>query len=718
MPSIFNTYLEKYPSVISVCGVYNIDTSSFIPCLRTRTNRTLFSEPARSFFPPSTISVSLVIVVSIVSSFEFFLHVRFPNILYTDEPLLSRLEQVDVIMSELFSMSPSEKKDDWEPLSPTEIAKLVAESPDLPNTSFIFDESDIENEDENSAIIPLVEEYNAKELIQEINFIDDPLPAGVVHQNEGKGKGSDNDSLQNALLQFTKSVEPIQKGLEEHVRKIQEVVDEHVKPHLEQVQGTVRPHLESVQVAAENFHLLTSQNWQHLSNSTRNLMEGHVQPGLESVKRGTVEGFKTVKQGAVEGIETAKQALIDLPTNSKKTMDEQILPAYEKTKLETLKTIEAISTKSVEGYHTHLQPKMKKAHQVHTAYSTCYMGRAPGLFEEDETRLHMVLAESSLRAFGKVVFCDNPVTGGFIWCAMFLGSPIVAMCSISCVVTLTYIAHYLKLAEELQLKNGDFGVNAVLVGAGTAAFFQFNHPWLGWLGSLIMATFILPPVTLIVYLHCIRSWLFHSTTEAPSMPTLLIPYNLVMVVFLATSVLWDRSLVVSPIDIQEDKVSTNLGMAIMNGISKVFLVEGVLSGLLVLAGTLLCSRVLAGSLALGSVVATVLGWTFGMPPVVLNAGTAGYNAALTTAALVYYFEPSWTLCIVGVFVIVLCGLFEAAFASFFWDAVYVFMIKKVWVFSANYVSYIQYIFLLPTQGPSDYIDTGLLFCYGGCPGVG
>jgi urea transporter len=102
-------------------------------------------------------------------------------------------------------------------------------------------------------------------------------------------------------------------------------------------------------------------------------------------------------------------------------------------------------------------------------------------------------------------------------------------------------------------------------------------------------------------------------------------------------------------------------------LSKIFLVEGVFSGLLVFCGTLLCSRILAGSLVMGSVVATILGWIFGMPAIALNAGTAGYNAALTTTAMAYYFEPSWTLVVVGFFVVVLCGLFEAAFAVFFWD---------------------------------------------------
>lgn len=594
-------------------------------------------------------------------------------------------------MSEVYdySISPSEKKEDWIPIVP-EKPSAEQETPEEASSTTPEDDDEGDTAEFVGGIkdtsSTTTSSTTSKDLTKEINIIQELLPPGVVHQvkvdssndEEKYSASEENHPVQKVLQQWSKSVEPLQKGLEDNVKKFQGAVDEHVKPHFdkakaamdENVDKHVKPHLEKAQVAVQTIHSKTAKSWEELSSSTRNLVDVHVKPGIENVKKGTTEGFETMKRGTVEGFEKSKQVLSDLPGHSKRAIDEHVLPAVENVKLGTQKTIQTVSTTSIESYQKHVQPQVEKVHKVHTTYASCYMGRAPGLFDQNETRFHMILAEASLRAFGKVVFCDNPVTGGFIWLAMLIGSPIVALCAMSSVVSLTYTAKYLDLVEPSVLRKGDIGVNSVLVGAGSAAFFHFEHPFLGWIGSLMVASIILPPITLLVYLHCTRSWMFRSTGEAPSMPTLLIPYNLVMITFLITAVLWDRTLVAPAME-TETIVTPHLGQAIMNGITKVFLVQGVLSGVLVLGGTLLCSRILAGSLLVGSVVATLLGWTFGIPAVALNAGTAGYNAVLTTAALAYFFEPSWTLLVIGLFVIVLCGLLEAAVAVFFWDALYV-----------------------------------------------
>ena len=534
---------------------------------------------------------------------------------------------------------------------------------------------------------------------EEINLINDLLPPGVDHQAKVDSSNNDkrtSDPIQKVLQQISKSVEPLRTSLDENVKKLQgavsehvipcldkakSVMDEHVKPHIDKAKTTVdenvgkhvKSHIETTQSAFQSLHSQTSKNWEGLSSTTQKLVDEHLKPGLENVKKGTTEGFETVKRSTVEGFDNSKRVLSDLPGHSRRALDQHLLPAMQNVKLETQRKMQTISAKSIQSYQNHVQPQVEKVHSVHAKYKSRYMGRAPGLFDEHESRFYMILVEASLRAFGKVLFCDNPVTGGLIWLAMLVGSPLVALCAVFSVASLTYMANFLNVAEPSVLRKGDFGVNSVLIGAGSAAFFQFQHPIFGWIGSIMMATFILPPITLVVYLHCTRSWIFRSTTDAPAMPTLLIPYNLVMVTFLMTAVLWDRTLLVVPAVETEATLTPHLGTAIMNGLTKVFLVQGVYSGVLVLIGTLLCSRILAGSMVVGSVVATLLGWVIGMPAAALNSGSAGYNAVLTTAAVVYFFEPSWTLVVVGVFVIVVCGLFEAAFTVFFWETLYVIM---------------------------------------------
>ena len=603
-------------------------------------------------------------------------------------------------MSEILSSSPGERKEDWIPLTADELEQLAVANPmkhdppppTLDSTTAMEVATPIETSDSS-----ITTSASSRDLKSEVKIIQE-LGDLVVQPTT-------TSPIQDPLVQS------ILRGLDENVKKLQGVVDDHVKPHIvkaktvvdKHVGKHVQPHLEKAHESVRPHLDNASKNWQTLSSSTRSLMDEKVKPGLEGfkkgtvegfenvkkgtvegfenvkkgtvdglehVKRGTVEGFETVKKGTVQGFETSKQVLIDLPIHSKRAIDEHVLPVVENVKVGTKATLDTISTKSIESYQTHVLPHVEKAHQVHTTYESCYMGRAPGLFAEDESRPLVILAEACLRSYGKVIFCDNPVTGGCMWLAMLVGSPATALSSLACVISLTYTAKFLEVSPDDELRRGSLGVNAVLVGAGASAFLNFENPFMGWFGSLILATFFLPPITLLVSLHCQRSSLFQGTAESPSVPILLLPYNIVMVAFLLASLLWDRSLV-RAVATEDAAVETSVILAIVNGLSKIFLVEGRLSGILILVGTLLCSRILAVSLLSGSIMATLLGWSFGMPAMVLNGGVAGYNAALTTAAMAYYFEPSWTLVVVGVFVVVLSGLCQAACALFFWDTLYV-----------------------------------------------
>lgn len=579
----------------------------------------------------------------------------------------------------MFSTSPSEKKEDWIPLTEDEIRELTPKKPESSTSEAAMVESTTSPTENSETEETLSASASSKDLKGEINVIQE---LGDIVPPASK----QDPFVQNVLKGLDENVKKIQGAVDEHVKphfvKAKTVVDEHVgkhvQPHLEKAHESVKPHLETV-----------SKNWQGFSSSTRSLVEEKVKPslegitkgtvegfetikkgtveGLENVKRGTAEGFENVKKGTAEGFETSKRALLDLPTNSKRAVDEHVLPAVENVKATTQKTLETISTKTVESYQKHVLPQVEKAHQTHTTYKNCYMGTAPGLFATEETRVLYIMAEACLRSYGKVAFCDNPITGGLIWFAMLIGSPFVALSSLSSVILLTYIAKYLQVVTDKDLRTGSLGANNVLVGAGAFAFLHFENAFVGWLGSLVLATFFLPPITLLVCLHCQRSSLFRGTEESTSTPMLHFPYNIVMMFFLATALFWDRSLVV-PAVVEDAELTVSIVPAIFNGLSKVFLVQKSYSGVLIFGGTLLCSRILAGSLLLGSLIATLLGWSIGMPAVALNAGVAGYNAALTAAAMAYFFEPSWTLAGVGFFVIVLSSLIEAVFAIFFWDA--------------------------------------------------
>ena len=86
--------------------------------------------------------------------------------------------------------------------------------------------------------------------------------------------------------------------------------------------------------------------------------------------------------------------------------------------------------------------------------------------------------------------------------------------------------------------------------------------------------------------------------------------------------------------------------AILNGIARIFLVDGMVTGLLMVLGVLCCSRILAVSLVCGAGLASGgLGYgIFHERYAVLNAGYASVNPALVVAGLFFYLVPSYQLC--------------------------------------------------------------------------
>jgi len=86
--------------------------------------------------------------------------------------------------------------------------------------------------------------------------------------------------------------------------------------------------------------------------------------------------------------------------------------------------------------------------------------------------------------------------------------------------------------------------------------------------------------------------------------------------------------------------------AILNGIARIFLVDGMVTGLLIVLGVLCCSRILAASLVCGAGLASGgLGYgIFHERYAVLNAGYASVNPVLVVAGLFFYLVPSYQLC--------------------------------------------------------------------------
>lgn len=224
------------------------------------------------------------------------------------------------------------------------------------------------------------------------------------------------------------------------------------------------------------------------------------------------------------------------------------------------------------------------------------------------------------------------------------------------------------------LKSGQYARNAVLIGTSLVDSFGFDFPATGNLESgvsiLLFLSVALAPSTLLVESIWIR--------KVPnSIPSLLLPYNIVMLVTVFCAKAWNVAMATQVVfqspsagiamdEIGDDETPSSKFMiheAVLNGLSRIFFVDGsALTGILILIGVLFCSRIVAASLVVGSFVSTfVLGYmVFEENHWYLDAGYAGFNPALCAAGIFFYLVPSWRLTGLALFGIVATVIVQGA----------------------------------------------------------
>jgi urea transporter len=228
-------------------------------------------------------------------------------------------------------------------------------------------------------------------------------------------------------------------------------------------------------------------------------------------------------------------------------------------------------------------------------------------------------------------------------------------------------AFYLEM-DRSTLQGGLYAYNGVLIGTGLVDYFSFDFKVAGLTDGwpvVIFLSVLLGPVTLIAGLFIQYKLLGGGTT-----PMLLLPFNVVMFVVLLSAKLWDSTMV-TQVELAEEGVLADLGateatryfgyQALFNGLSRIFLVDGIATGVLILIGTFTCSRILCLGLVAGSFLASVISLAvFDEHTAYLNAGFAGYNPALTVAGIFYFVVPSWKLTGVAFFWILVTMIAQAA----------------------------------------------------------
>lgn len=257
---------------------------------------------------------------------------------------------------------------------------------------------------------------------------------------------------------------------------------------------------------------------------------------------------------------------------------------------------------------------------------------------QDRFRDHptMGVIDWTLRGIGQVVFQNNPLSGAVILAAIFYNSWIYGtVCLLGAIVgTLTALG--LK-ADKGQIKDGLFGFNGALIALALVAYTSqdFAHGNIPnrhlWSYIVVSAAFtsVLVPA-------------FGSLLGPYKVPGLTMPFVLSGWWFLGALLQFSSIDVsaalkpTSPADFTGPRPEYSWGTwfyGITNGIAEIFFQDNWISGVLILVGIALNTRIGAGMALLGSTLAVGVGVVYGAHDDAIRDGLFGYNAALTAVAL-------------------------------------------------------------------------------------
>ena len=262
-------------------------------------------------------------------------------------------------------------------------------------------------------------------------------------------------------------------------------------------------------------------------------------------------------------------------------------------------------------------------------------GTMPGFGARVDDNPPLAFIDSCLRGVGQVCFMNNPVTGLAILVAMFVANDWLGVAGALglAVSTLTAIAIGM---DRGAIRAGLFGFNGVLVGAGLSLFLQPD-----WSGVVMI--WIVLASALSTVLHAALANVF---VGAWGVPPFTLGFNFITLIFLIGALQYANGHVgglIAPADAQvtagsvsntlrsaADAASANNlegGLnAIFRGISQLFFANSVVSGIIIVAGLAVCSRIAAIFALIGSAVGMAVGLAVGASGVAIYNGLWGFNS--------------------------------------------------------------------------------------------
>lgn len=276
--------------------------------------------------------------------------------------------------------------------------------------------------------------------------------------------------------------------------------------------------------------------------------------------------------------------------------------------------------------------------ETRTAAKFPFDGTMPGSRERADRNPPLAFVDSCLRGVGQILFADNPVSGLFILIGLFVASPWLGAATLIGVVASTATAHLLRL-DRSRIRAGLYGYNGALVGGALATFLV---P--AWSASIIL--YIIAGAAVSIPIMVAVSLVLADRLH---LPPLTLPFNLVTLPFLlATFAITHiehgpllarhaeqpiNTLLRESTNAPTGSLAVALAEALFRGIGQIVFADSVISGVLILLGVLVWSRIAGVFALLGSLLGLLVGLALGGDGFSEYHGLWGYNAMVSAEAI-------------------------------------------------------------------------------------
>jgi urea transporter len=283
--------------------------------------------------------------------------------------------------------------------------------------------------------------------------------------------------------------------------------------------------------------------------------------------------------------------------------------------------------------------------------------------------------DSCLRGVGQVVFMNNPITGLAILVAMFVAEPWLGFAG-AVGVAVSTLGAIASGMDHGAIRAGLFGFNGVLVGAGLSLFLGPEWDLLVLLWIVVLSFFS-------TILHAALANIFVGVFKVPPFT---LAFNLITLMFLIGALNFANGRVsdlVAPAQpaVAGEGVSNALRSAadaatanniegalnaLFRGIGQLFFANSLVSGIIIIAGIAVCSRIAAGFALVGSAAGAGTGLALGASGVAIYNGLWGFNsfdAAIAIGGV--FFVLTWRTAVLAVACAVFTAMLFGAIASLF-----------------------------------------------------